>query len=661
MKNIFAVVCILLLNSAPSFSQSQVVDFPKDLTSFKKIQNLLEDYVTEYPDDDGIEIEKLRKSLDDIVYNLRSFARVVQKIKKYDQFFPKKTINQRYFFPHYVTLSNQEKFSSVIKKYNKILEIYPQTFKYYNLFGAYSPQEKTQARNFILSFARLTRGYRYFKNQYGNKDGADLLKSFLIEGFDYQSGKIKNQTNYVRGIEFINDVYDCDVELKIHLEDIDPTLYQEYLQKYRLKTYKNIFQKEQLFTKGSFDEQLKKYTAYQVVKRYLEKEIKKIEIKLDFNLLKKAHYNPEQIIYMAPPYDACIDDFKNMENLTLNYQQWIHLYQAIKATGTEVIINSKCTVDKIFFERWTRDLSPVVYNNKHPIILWSFAQYQKYDLGDGKLLSKYPTRKNTKKVFSRIFNDSALTQLEVLAGTLDGGDTLFYPAAEVLFIGVNPDLLTKNNAPKLYQEVLNEAGYSHIKIIPLHYSGQKKIRSYFYHVDTFMARAGKKIILYKDAITADSLQKIEEVVGKDNIFNLHFQTATYYPTNYVQVGNLLIIPQVPSNKQHGLYNFLNKNGYILYPINGIDSGRGGPHCNTFDVGTLPDARNFYFSEDERSELKDIEEQIKSLFKYQDIRTWFYAAKRYLSAAEERSIKNNQALWTQFEELQMKYYDYLIFN
>lgn len=530
--------------------------------------------------------------------------------------------------------------------------------------GAENPILENWLKDFSLLAAALEKVYKnnylkYHVNPEENQREIDNALKYR-EGFQYKD-PLSHDDFYVDFLYpfFLNDFLlteNKELVIKSTMKDAFYQLYEkenyqekikedllllgeQYYERY-LKTV-NLKIKEDKFEEKSIHLE----TMFVLATSYFSQKIKEIdEFTLDKEKLEQVVINPHQVIYMSSPLIFC--KYSSVNHAIFNYLQWNALRRIIEATGTKVVVFSEGLDEHNAREKWTRDLSPVFYDDNTAVILWSLQEY-KSSPGAKVKIFHYETRKEASRIFKNNFADQ-VKHLEVAEGNIDGGDALFFPATETLFVSTTYDD-ESSSFEKHYQKALKEEGYENINIVKVQKSHDIVYKDFFYHLDTFMARLGDKIILYPQAMTPDSLERIKDVVGEENIYVMNDQEALALTSNYVQIGNMILIPYLPPEERHGLYRWIEAQGYLLYPFKGVDSGEGGPHCSTFDLGELPDARNYCFEASERQALQNLQIDLSSL----EGRAFYFKVKRFFSSFGEKNLKSNPTLWNEFKKLRQK--------
>lgn len=585
MKKAVFFSLFLFVFSLQAKDTGLISDPGQSILSLKKIYQKIESYTKKYPDDDCIEIEELRVSLDhfyNAIIHLEKESRrdsFIGHVVDYVEDVLEHINSTTSFFLSFL----KSEHNNFVNK-DVIVEIFAQILRIENLVQSfcteYREDDDFPYNERLRPLLKVKKGYVLHKLK--SNESRDLFVHFLIEqsvlyikdgrvvgDFSYESKKKFHQTLRSYGKKVI------DRELKYD------GLYERCQKKIKNNKVKESFSRDSFFsTLEKNDENLQVFVLYNLSKEFIELSLKKL--KVDKNIFEEKN-SSEQVIYMSTPvYDCSNVDFSNCID---DYQKWFNVYKNIKLAGVKVILAQNDYNNTLYATKWTRDHAYAVHDDETTYLLWSDAK-----TGHGKhqaWKNPYYLMRQKSKSFIKEQDDS-IEHISIPRGEIEGGNTLYYPATKTLFIGISDGLQDYHDI-EIYRESLDNAGLNHIKIIPIYFKTTREM--IFYHLDTFMNRVGEQIILFKGAVTEESFQKIQNEVGSENIYSLHFQEAVHYVTNYIQVGKKLIIPKIPKSKRHGIYNYLKDLGYQLIIMDAVDSGYGGPHCITLDIGKLPDIKS----------------------------------------------------------------------
>ncbi len=332
----------------------------------------------------------------------------------------------------------------------------------------------------------------------------------------------------------------------------------------------------------------------------------------DPNIKRVLDEDTPQYFYMVSPDEYIFGGDYGFERDIVEGITHLKIKNTIEASGGTVIYVNGYSQHNGSNERWSRDTGlPLISVDDQTIFLPTHNRH--FDTRNGGYNIQAQAQENISRVLSSI------DFIPLSNSNIEGGDASYHPQLNTLFIATR--VYDSENFDDLIIDGVKEAGLD-TKVFTLEV--QEPYGKTFYHLDTFMNTLPTgEIVIYPDVLKKESYEALKGFVGEGNIIEISYSEARHFATNYIAVGNNIIMPSIPYEEQSKMILDIESLGYNVIQIeNAIDRGNGSIHCNVLDLTLNPitakqielqreaeltnNINSGLFTEDELSLLKNIQ-------------------------------------------------------
>jgi N-dimethylarginine dimethylaminohydrolase len=282
------------------------------------------------------------------------------------------------------------------------------------------------------------------------------------------------------------------------------------------------------------------------------------------------------VTLMIDPHENTLAVTEELQKRVSSRKNWELIKDAIKKSGGHVETMDGADPDGGMREIFTRDRFVIIDGNAFIPDTRKLFEIAK-NVPNAKRLNDYNGEINQIKKF---LNDRRINTTEVSGSWFEGGNVIVHPHKKIIFMGLEP-FADPESAKLLESSVRHKTGIDY-DVIPIKMAGYEAGK--FYHLDTFMSPPLKngEIFLHADILDAESLERLRNTVGKNNIHLITREEALMMGTNLNNIhdNNVVVTKDIPR-----LSDLMKKWGYnIISPQDfGIESfqiSNAGVRCMT---------------------------------------------------------------------------------